>query len=89
MPFDDLVKEELQSLEEVSVHRVRVVRHGHVIRKKMCGPGYRLQGGRCVRQSSRERLNRRRAAIRADRKSKAQRLRSRKRSLRVRRRTHL
>lgn len=89
MLFSEIVSQELQSLEEVAVRRKRVVRHARVIRKRTCAPGFRLVNGRCVRQSARERLNRKRGAIRGDRKSKAQRIRSRRRSLRVRRRSHL
>lgn len=101
--FLDKIKEEKESLEnlpdsleksddqldEVAPHRKRVVRQGKVIRKRVCAPGYRRVGNRCVRMKSSERHKRRMAAVHNDRKNKAQRARTRRRSNRIRHNHHM
>ena len=87
MKFEQLVED---ILGEVSSVRKSVVRHGKVIKKRDCPPGYKLVGGtRCVRQSAHEKLVRRKAGKKASRKSKAKRTQARKRSVKVRQRRHL
>lgn len=76
-------------LMEVRAVRKKVVRKGKVIRKRDCPPGYRLVGTRCVRQTSAERIKRKRAGKRAARKSKSARRRNIKRAMRIRKRRHL
>lgn len=76
-------------LFEAAPVRKKVVRHGKVIIKKDCQPGYKLEGNTCVRQSSAERLARRRAAKRSARKGKAARIRNLKKSIKLRNRRGL
>jgi hypothetical protein len=81
---------EPEQLNERTFTRKKVVRKGKVIKKKVCGPGFRLVGGRrCIRQKPAERRKRRIGARIGNRKGKAARMRTRTRSLRVRRRRRL
>ena len=75
-------------IEEIQFRRKMVVRGGKKVRKKVCGPGYRLVDGKCKKQSAREKLARKLAAKKAARKRKGRKSaisRSRQRSLRKRR----
>ncbi len=92
MKFEDLifeVFEELDVLEEVTAKRTRRVRHGKVVRKRKCPHGYKVVGTRCVRQSAKERIRRKRAGLKAARKGKAARRRNFKKSIRLRQRRNL
>jgi len=79
----------LKTILEVAFKKRKVVRGGKVIKKKKCPKGYRLDGNRCVRQSSSERITRKRAGKKSSRKSKSARIRNRKRSFRLRKRRGL
>ena len=75
-------------LEEITVKRRFGVRGGKKIRKKICGPGFRLVGGKCKKHTAREKLARKLAAKKAARRRKGKNpaiARRRKRSLRKRR----
>jgi len=75
-------------VEEIRLRRKMVVRGGKKVRKKVCGPGFRLVDGKCKRQSAREKLARKLAAKKAAKKRKGRKSaisRSRQRSLRKRR----
>ena len=70
---------------EAAPKRVKVVRRGKVVRKLRCQPGSKLVGRRCVRQTSKERIIKSRAARKGARKGKVKRIRTRARSIKVRR----
>lgn len=79
-----------QALKEVTAVRKRVIRHGKLVKKRDCPPGYTLKDKtRCVRQSAKERIRRKIAGRRAARKGKAARKRNIKRSNRIRARRSL
>ena len=61
-------------VEEIRLRRKMVVRGGKKVRKKVCGPGFRLVDGKCKRQSAREKRARKLAAKKAARKRKAERI---------------
>jgi len=83
--FLDKIKQELDKLEEVVAVRKKSIRGGKVKRRRDCPPGYTLVGGtRCVRQSARERITRKRSGRKSARKSKAARKRNIQKSLRIR-----
>lgn len=94
--FENLIKEELESLDEkveqlneVTAKKSKRVRKGKVVKIRKCPRGYKKQGTRCVRQQSKERQRRRRAGRKAARKSKAARKRTYKKSIRLRQRRKL
>jgi hypothetical protein len=75
-------------LEEITAKRRFVVRGGKKVRKKICGPGFRLVGGKCKKQTAREKLARKLAAKKAARRRKGKNpaiARRRKRSMTKRR----
>ena len=75
-------------IEEIQFRRKMVVRGGKKVRKKVCGPGYRLVDGKCKKQSAREKLARKLAAKKAARKRKGRKSaisRNRRKSMRKRR----
>jgi len=88
--FLDKIKQELEKLNEVTAIRKKRIRGGKVQRKRDCPPGYTLIGGvRCVRQTAKERITRKRAGRRSARKSKSARRRNVKRSMRIRARRNI
>jgi len=93
MCFLELIEEELDKIDEllveITARKTRRVRGGKVVRKRKCPRGYKVQGTRCVKQKSKERLTRRRAGRKAARKGKAARKRTFKRSIRLRQRRKL
>jgi hypothetical protein len=93
MCFLERIECELDELDaivtEVVARKTRRVRGGKVVRKRKCPRGFKVQGTRCVRQKSRERITRRRAGRKASRKGKAARKRTFKRSIRLRQRRKL
>lgn len=92
MSFTELVESEQDNLDaivEVTARRVKRVRKGKVVRKRKCPHGYKLQGTRCKKQGSKERIRRKRAGRKASRKGKAARRRNFKRSTRLRQRRNL
>ena len=93
MRIDEIEQElhaELERLDEVAVKRKKVVRHGKVIKRKVCPHGFKLVDGiRCVRQGAGERRRRSKGARRGARKGKSARKRSRMRSLKIRKRRRI
>lgn len=92
MSFEDILETEqfdLDTLVEVMARRAKRVRKGKVVKKRKCPHGYKLDGKRCVRQGSKERMRRKRAGRKASRKGKAARRRNFKRSIRLRQRRKL
>jgi hypothetical protein len=83
MKISDLCQ--VERLDEIAAKRKKVVRRGKVIRKKDCPPGYKLVDGiRCMKMSTKDRVKRTRAGKKAAKKSKAARKRTLKRSMRIR-----
>ena len=81
-------------LEEATTARTNRVRAGKIQRRKLVSmrPGYRVQAGRLIRMSQKERMARHRAQIKAARKRKPllrQILRKRNLSMKVRKRSGL
>lgn len=68
---EDEVDEEKET--PVEEEYKRVVRDGHKIRKKVCKPGYKAEGTRCVKMSQKERIQRSKTAKRVARKLKGKR----------------
>jgi hypothetical protein len=80
----------LTIVNEVRRSRYVSYRGGKRSIRMTCGPGYRLEGSRCVRMSSMERRKRSRSTIRAQRKLRGKRYminRRRQRSMRRRQRS--
>lgn len=65
----------------------KVVRKGKIVKILKCKPGFKLKNGSCVRVSTKDRMKKRRAAIKAARKRKAKKAASnRRRKLSLKRR---
>lgn len=74
-------------LQQLERRIERVVRGGKVKRKLKCKPGYKAQGGKCVRMSPQEQRKRKRSSKVGARKRKATKSQStRKRALSMRKR---
>ena len=80
-------EEDDEEVSEALGKRKRVVRGGKKQRKLQCPKGYKAQGGRCVRQTAKEKRTRQKAQKKGARKRRtkqAQATRKRQRSMRRR-----
>lgn len=67
----------------------KVVRHGKVVKRRICPPGYKLEDGVCRIMSASEKRARSRGAVSANRKSTWKRIKSRRKSMNVRKKRNI
>lgn len=81
----------LSTIMEIAFKKKKVVRKGKVIKKKVCGKGYKYDSSanRCIRMGASERRQKKMQGKKSARQSKSARTRNRKRSFRLRKRRNL
>ena len=89
LKFKEFISLSEEELDEARLAKVNRVRAGVIQRRKLVSttPGYKVLGGKLVRMSSQEKMHRRLAQVKADRKRApklALALRKRQKSLRKR-----
>lgn len=84
------IKQELELLEGTSTGQIaRVVRHGKVVRRRLCPKGYKLVDGMCKPMSASEKGKRHRGSLAANRKGVKKRIKSRRKANKIRKRLNI